>query len=154
MAINFILAFTVIFLERKNASSTWAWIMVLFFIPILGFMLYLIYVRNLSNRYNFTWHKKRKHGVEQEVQAQLKVIENDECTYKQEVLREHQDLYYMHLKHKDAIYSQDNDVKIFIDGNKKFHSLIANLEAAEDNIHLLYYIICGDQLSTAIANVL
>src|SRR5690625_5849445 len=51
MVINFILAFTVIFLERKNASSTWAWIMVLFFIPILGFILYLILDRK-STRLN------------------------------------------------------------------------------------------------------
>src|SRR5699024_4796422 len=68
--------------------------------------------------------------------------------------KEHQDLYYMHLKHNDALYSQDNDVKIFIDGNKKFHSLIADLEAAEDHIHLLYYIIRGDHLGTEIANIL
>lgn len=154
MVINFVLAFTVIFLERRNASSTWAWIMVLFFIPILGFILYLIFGRKLSNRYKFKWDKKRKHGVEKEVQAQLKVIENDEFTYKQKVLKEHQDLYYMHLKHNDALYSQDNNVKIFIDGNKKFHSLIADLEAAEDHIHLLYYIIRGDQLGTEIAKVL
>src|SRR5690625_3206088 len=124
MVINFILAFTVIFLERKNASSTWAWIMVLFFIPILGFILYLIFGRKLNNRYKFKWDKKRKHGVEQEVQAQLKVIENDEFTYKQEELKEHKDLYYMHLKHNDALYSQDKEVKIIINGRKKYNSLI------------------------------
>lgn len=33
MVANIALAFTIIFLERKNASSTWAWLMVLFFIP-------------------------------------------------------------------------------------------------------------------------
>src|SRR5699024_12761438 len=105
MVINFILAFTVIFLERKNASSTWAWLMVLFFIPILGFILYLFFGRELSNCYKFKLTKKRQHGEEQEVQAQLKVIDNDEFTYKQEELREHQDLYYMHLKHNHTLYS-------------------------------------------------
>lgn len=154
MIINFILAFTVIFLERKKASSTWAWIMVLFFIPILGFILYLIFGRKLSNRYKFKWDKKRKHGVEKEVEAQLKTIEKNEFTFKQEVLKEHQDLYYLHLKHNNALYSQDNDIQIFTDGSEKFLALIADLEAAQDHIHLLYYIIREDQLGTKIADVL
>lgn len=154
MVINFILAFTVIFLERKNASSTWAWIMVLFFIPILGFLLYLIFGRKLSNRYKFKWDKKRRHGVEKEVEAQLKVIKEDKFTFKQEVLKEYQDLYYMHLKHNDALYSQNNDIQIFTDGTDKYLSLTADLEAAKDHIHLLYYIIREDQLGTQIANVL
>src|SRR5699024_12884481 len=102
MVINFILAFTVIFLERKNASSTWAWIMVLFFFPILGFILYLIFGRKLSNRYKFNWDKIIKHGFEQEVQAQLKVIEIDDFTYKEEVLKENQDIYYMHNNNNNA----------------------------------------------------
>ncbi len=154
MVINFILAFTVIFLERKNASSTWAWIMVLFFIPIIGFILYLIFGRKLSNRYKFKWDKKRRHGVEKEVEAQLKVIKEDKFTFKQEVLKEYQDLYYMHLKHNDALYSQNNDIQIFTDGTDKYLSLTADLEAAKDHIHLLYYIIREDQLGTQIANVL
>lgn len=154
MLINFILAFTVIFLERKNASSTWAWIMVLFFIPILGFLLYLVFGRKLSNRYEFKWNKKRKQGVEKEVAEQLKKIKNNNFTFKQDVLKEYQDLYYLHLKHNNALYSQDNDIEIFTDGTDKFKSLITDLEEAKDHIHLLYYIIREDQLGTKIANVL
>src|SRR5690625_7488745 len=65
MIINFALAFTVIFLERKNASSTWAWLMVLFFIPVLGFILYLILGRSLSRERIFKWDKKSRLGVKQ-----------------------------------------------------------------------------------------
>ena len=46
--LNIILAITVIFLERKDASSTWAWILVLFFLPLLGFILYLLLGRKLE----------------------------------------------------------------------------------------------------------
>src|SRR5699024_11403231 len=65
---NFILAFTIIFLERKDASATWAWLMVLFFIPIVGFFLYLIFGRKLSNQRIFTWDTKSKLGVKTAVQ--------------------------------------------------------------------------------------
>src|SRR5699024_9234427 len=102
MIANFVLAFTIIFLERKNASSTWAWLMVLFFIPVVGFLLYLLFGRKLS-RHIFTWDTKSRLGVEKQVQAQIKVIEQDRLPYKRGVLKEYKDLYYLHLKHNDAI---------------------------------------------------
>ena len=153
MIANFVLAFTIIFLERKNASSTWAWLMVLFFIPILGFILYLVLGRKLS-RHIFTWDTKSRLGVEKEVQSQLEVIENDQLPYKQDVLRQYKELYYLHLKHNDAIYSQNNKVDLFTDGAEKFSALIHDLEQAKHHIHLLYYIVRHDQLGTKIANVL
>ena len=154
MIANFVLAFTIIFLERKNASSTWAWLMVLFFIPILGFILYLIFGRKLSHRKIFIWDTKSRLGVEKAVQHQLEIIEDDQLPYKQEVLKQYKDLYYLHLKHNDAIYSQNNKVDLFTDGTKKFTALISDLEQAKDHIHLLYYIVRNDQLGTKIADVL
>ena len=41
LLLNMILATIVIFMEKRNAGSTWAWLLVLYFIPILGFILYL-----------------------------------------------------------------------------------------------------------------
>ncbi|MEJ8776990.1 cardiolipin synthase [Pseudogracilibacillus sp. ICA-222130] len=154
MIVNFVLAFTVIFLERKNASSTWAWLMVLFFIPVLGFLLYLLFGRNLTHQKIFTWDTKSRLGVKKEVQEQLKKIEEDQLPFKQEELKEYKELYYLHLKHNDAIYTQNNEVEIFTDGTDKFTSLIHDLENAKNHIHLLYYIIRQDQLGTKIADVL
>ena len=153
LLVNIDLAFTIIFLERRNISSTWAWLMVLFFIPILGFFLYLLFGRKLS-KHIFTWDTKSRLGVEQKVQEQLEIIEYDRLPYKQEILRQYKDLFYLHLKHNDAIYTQNNKVKLFTDGKEKFAALIQDMEKAEDHIHLLYYILRHDQLGTQIANVL
>lgn len=48
--INIILALGFLFIERREAGYTWAWLMVLFFIPILGFVLYIFFGRNLKRR--------------------------------------------------------------------------------------------------------
>ena len=50
--VNLVLAFILIFLERnrRSASSTWAWIFVLFVLPVLGFILYLFFGRTVSKR--------------------------------------------------------------------------------------------------------
>ena len=39
--INFILAVIIIFFQRKNPQSVWTWLLLLYFIPILGFIFYL-----------------------------------------------------------------------------------------------------------------
>jgi len=154
MVVNFVLAFTIIFLERKNASSTWAWLMVLFFLPVLGFLLYLLLGRSLTKRRIFTWDTKSRLGVEQAVKSQLEILEADQLPHKEDVLRQYKELYYLHLKNNDALYSQNNSVQLFTDGMHKFTQLIQDLEQAKDHIHLLYYIIRHDQLGTKIADVL
>ncbi|EHJ08737.1 putative cardiolipin synthase, partial [Staphylococcus simiae CCM 7213 = CCUG 51256] len=58
MLFNIVLAFIIIFLERerRSASSTWAWLFVLFVLPLIGFILYLFFGRTVSarklNKYN------------------------------------------------------------------------------------------------------
>src|SRR5699024_12880397 len=124
------------------------------FIPIVGFILYLIFGRKLNNQRIFTWDTISKLGVRKEVEAQLRAIEEGEFAFKQEALMQYQDLYYMHRKNNDTIYTQDNDVEIFTDRKEKFTALIKDLQQATDHIHLLYYIIRHDQLGKRIADVL
>src|SRR5690625_3795409 len=97
MVFNFVLAFTVIFFERKHASSTWAWLMVLFFIPIAGFILYLIFGRKLSGHQIFTWDTKSKLGVKKEVKSQLRAIENNEFTFKYKWLKDDKEVYKLYI---------------------------------------------------------
>src|SRR5690625_456247 len=154
MFMNIILAFTVIFLERKDATSTWAWLMVLFFIPIVGFILYLIFGKTISNRKIFTWDTKSKLGVKRAVQAQMRAIEENQFDFKHEHLMTYKDLIYLHLKNNDAIFTQDNKVDIYTDGKEKFNDLIQDIDNATDHVHLLYYIIRHDELGKRIADVL
>jgi len=154
LIINIALAFTVIFLERKNASSTWAWIMVLFFIPILGFILYFFFGRRLSGKHLFTLDTKSRLGIKRAVNEQLEIIQKDQLPFKQKVLAPYKELFTLHLKNNDAIYSQNNEVDLFIDGKDKFDALLRDLEKAEHHIHLLYYIIRHDQIGTQIADIL
>src|SRR5699024_11163522 len=62
-------------------------------------------------------------------------------------------LYFLNLKDNDAIYSQNNDVVLFTDGNDKFNALIDDLEKAADHFHKLYYIVSHDRIGNKIAIV-
>ncbi|WP_066188237.1 MULTISPECIES: cardiolipin synthase [Gracilibacillus] len=151
---NIILSMVIIFLERKSATSSWAWILVLTFIPLVGFVLYLIFGRQLSKKPIFTWDTKSKLGVKTAVQHQLRELESDQFVLEDTRLNEYKDLFYLHLRNGDAIYSHDNDVKVFTDGKRKFHSLLEDIANAKDHIHLQYYIVRSDDLSKRITEAL
>ena len=40
--INIILSVVIIFFQRRSPQTVWTWLLALYFIPILGFLLYLL----------------------------------------------------------------------------------------------------------------
>ncbi|MBP1969757.1 cardiolipin synthase [Virgibacillus natechei] len=151
---NIILGFSIIFLEKKNASSVWAWLMVLLFIPIAGFIFYLIFGRPISNKRIFTWDTKSRLGVKSAVDYQMRALREGSFKYKHEEIAKYENLFYLHLRNDDAIFTHDNDVDIYTDGAAKFDALIQDIQHATNHIHLLYYIIRDDQLGQRIADEL
>ena len=154
MIVNIILGISIVFLERKNASSTWAWLMVLLFIPIAGFILYLIFGKPISKGRIFTWDTKSRLGLKAAVQSQLRELETHDLEYKDKDMARYASLTYLNLRTDASILTQDNDVDILIDGQEKFDILMQDMRRAKDHIHLLYYILRDDNLGTQLANVM
>jgi cardiolipin synthase len=154
LILNIALAISIIFLERKNATSIWAWLLVLFFIPILGFILYLIFGKPIYRGRIFTWDTKSRLGVKKAVKQQLEALKSKTFTFNNPEIAGYEDLIYMHLRNDDAIYTQNNAVDVFTDGHEKFNQLIKDLESAKDHIHLQYYIVRDDGLGDRLAETL
>ncbi|TCN27770.1 cardiolipin synthase [Mesobacillus foraminis] len=154
LVLNIIFAVFVIFQERRDASSTWAWLLVLFFIPVLGFIMYLLLGQNLSRSRLFKWEDKKKIGIEQSLDIQLKNIRSGQFEFHNEPERFSQELIYMHLLGNDAPMTRDNSVEIFTDGNDKFDQLLNDIKSARHHIHLQYYIIKNDNLGKRIREAL
>lgn len=152
--LNIILAVTVIFLERRNVSSTWAWLMILFFIPVFGFILYLILGQKLRKRKFSKLLGDSQRIIEDTVERQRLLMEEGKMTYADQEMVEYQDMIYMNLQTSNALYTRDNNVDIYIDGNEKFDALLQDIEAAEHHIHLEYYIVRNDQLGRRLVNAL
>lgn len=152
--LNFVFSGTVIFLERRNIGATWAWLLVLLFIPVAGFIIYLIFGQNLSRRKIFEWKDQEKIGIKETIQSQIDLLENNSFPFHDERTVRYKDLVYMLLINDGAVLSQDNDVEIFTDGNEKFRALFEDIEQARDHIHLLYYIIRYDDLGKRLVELL
>ena len=154
LVLNIFLAIALIFLERRDATSTWAWLMVLFFIPVFGFLIYLMLGRQLREKHLFRWEGRSKIGIDQLIDYQIASIEDDTLDFRLEDTKKHEDMIYLHLRNNHAVLTQDNDVEIFNDGYEKFESLIQDLEMAKDHIHFQYYIFRLDNLGKRILEVL
>ncbi|WP_019412613.1 cardiolipin synthase [Paenisporosarcina sp. TG20] len=152
--LNIFLAIILIFLERRDASSSWAWLMILFFIPIIGFLLYLLFGRQLRKKHFFRWEGRSKIGIDNLIDYQIKAIEAGTFEFRLKDSLAYQELIYMHLRNNHAVLTQDNAVTIFNDGEKKFSSLLEDLERAKDHIHIQYYIFRLDGLGNRIYEVL
>lgn len=145
-AINFVFTIMVIFLERRDIGSTWAWLLVLFFIPILGFALYLLLGQNLRRFHLFEWADIKKTGFEKKLDRQLDELRSHQFPFHNKVTRDNRDLIYMHLMNNDAILTEDNSVDLFTDGQAKFDQLFKDIKSAKEYIHIQYYIIENDHL--------
>ena len=152
--LNIFLAIALIFLERRDASSTWAWLMVLFFVPFFGFVIYLLLGRKLREKHLFRWEGRDQIGIDKLIEHQIHSIEDNTLDFRHKETEHYKDMIYLHLRNNDAVLTQDNDVEIFNDGNAKFDALIQDLESAKDHIHFQYYIMRLDNLGKRILEVL
>ena len=50
---NIIFAVIIVFFQRKDPKSVWAWLLLLFFIPFLGFVFYLVLGVDMHKRKMF-----------------------------------------------------------------------------------------------------
>lgn len=152
--LNLVFAITVIFLERKDASSAWAWILVLFFLPFLGFVLYLLLGRQLRKKHLFRWDGQKDIGIDNLISYQIQAIEEDKLELHQEYVEDYKSLIHMNLKTSNSVLTQDNHVQIFNDGTEKFEALIEDIMVAKDHIHIQYYIFKLDNLGQRILDAL
>lgn len=151
---NIFLGATVVFLERKSISSTWAWLMILNFMPIVGFIFYLVFGQNLSRRKIFKWDHNVHLRTRELVKKQMLAIINNDPPFTQPVLRDYHGLIYMNLNNDEAPLTLNNSMTIYTDGEEKFRQLLQDIRAAKYHIHIEYYIFRSDFLGNEMIDTL
>ncbi len=59
LLINLIVALVTIFREERDISTTWAWLLVLVLLPVVGFVFYLFAGRKISKKTDFRYSSPR-----------------------------------------------------------------------------------------------
>ncbi|OYP11825.1 cardiolipin synthase, partial [Lachnotalea glycerini] len=143
--INLILSVVIVFFQRKDPKSVWAWLLVMYFIPIVGFIMYMLVGQDLYKRRMFRT-KEIADELNSSIRKQEERIFKNEFKAKDREINEFSDLILYNLESADAVYTDDNDVEIYTNGNDKFDAMIEEINQAEKYIHVQYYIIKSDEV--------
>ena len=147
--VSIVSAFSLIFIERKEPNTTWAWLLILLVLPGVGFIIYLFLGQNLSRQKIFREKKVIDERKSKELLDKFK-----EEKRSRGMSEEFIDLIRMNYNNSGALYTSGNKVTTFIDGEKKFEALINDIREAKKFIHIEYYIFRMDNLGKAIINEL
>ena len=152
--LNIIFAIFVIIFERRNANNTWTWLMIMLFMPIIGFILYLFFGQDLKHKKFFTLKKEEEAVLMKFSEEQKKLINDSIIVSQNPILSEFQDIINLNLSSDNFVITTNNTVSILNNGIEKFPLLIDCIKAAKKFIHLQYYIFEDDNLGTEILNLL
>ena len=150
---NIILALVLVGFERRNPTATLSWLLVMLFLPGFGFVLYLFLGQDLRKKRLFYIKEGEEREIYPLVQQQEEHFHNNQLIFNDIRIQEYRELIHLHLNNQ-ALYTQDNSIQIFQEGNDLFREIIAAIERAERYIHIEYYIIRNDNLGRSILDAL
>ncbi|MDD4285420.1 MAG: cardiolipin synthase [Eubacteriales bacterium] len=152
--VNFFIAFTIIFLERKNPSATLAWLMILFIVPGFGILLYVMLSQNISRHKIFTLSHFEEKRINDALLYQMEDMKNNQFVYSNRGEARWKDMIRLNQLYGNAFLTQDNRVQVLTQGTEKFSHLLNDIAAAEKNIHIEYFILKPDTVGLAFIEAL
>lgn len=149
--INFLLLIVMVFLEKRKPQTIIAWLTILTFLPILGFLLYIIFGSGLSVR---TRNMIRKKAIaERDIIKNIDGIQNLNNAKLDGVTdKDRQVITYCF--NYGAYPCPGNQVKIFNSGIDKINALKKDLLNAKKSINIEYYIFADDIVGKQIMEIL
>ncbi|MGL5648617.1 MAG: PLDc N-terminal domain-containing protein, partial [Clostridium sp.] len=128
----------VVFFEKKDASATWAWILILVFLPVIGVILYFMIGQGISKNRRFK-KKTISDGLKSEYFK--KIQSDDEIVY---INDKDKDLISMNYRNSNALYTCDNNMELIFDGKELYNDMIDEIKKAKKFIHMQFYIFRSD----------
>lgn len=146
LTINILLAITIVFFERRDPKTIWTWLLVLYFIPVLGFLLYLLIGQDMRKSRMFK-NKEVEDAIQSAVLKQEQKVKSREIFASgNEKMARYHDLVMYNLAAAKSVYTDDNEVEIYTDGKEYFTHLYEEMKNAKEFIHIQSYIIKNDEL--------
>lgn len=148
--LNIIFIILLIFFERRDPTATWAWLLILTLIPVLGFILYL-----------FLGLTPKKRKVFQRKQEEDELKNNSEKLRSEASAEQIKEFDHLEQSIMKLAFQNDlpsgigcNQLKIYTTAKEKYADLFADIKAAEKFVHANYYIINDDQMGDSFMNLL
>ena len=151
---DLIFAITIVFFDTKNPAEVWAWLLVLYFLPVLGFVLYIFFGQNYRKKKMFRLKHDADRAFMRLIELQKSELKASEIPATDHLSASFRRMVLMLIEDDASILTTNNQIKVYTDGSEKFADLIAAIKAARDHVHLEYYLWRNDALSHEMREVL
>ena len=136
----------VVILENRQPVKTVAWLMVLFFLPVVGLVIYFFFGRN----------RKREHFVSKACASQL--ARRSAVRFYQggfpDLPADYRPLIKLFRRQSGAFPYSDNKLRIFTCGEEMLDNLLRDIARAQHHIHVEFYIIEDDCVGRMVRDAL
>ena len=136
-----------VIMENRKPSIAIFWVMVLTLLPVVGLFFYLVFGKDYRS------HRVIK-GEEMDRLSLLRDTSSTEVSLPVPSDDKYAKLAAMMHGANDAPLFGGNDVRIFTDFTPMFNSMLADIEAAKNYIHIQFYKIEDDEVGRQLAQLL
>ena len=155
LVLNTVFAVTIVFFERRNPTAALAWLVVLFSLPSVGFVLYLLFGQNYTRQRMFVIKEKEdRRFLLEAFEEQHREFTGRRYRFTTSEAAEFRDTIVLLLRNNRAFLTEENRVDLYTRGDEKFDALFAAIRGARDHIHLEYFILNNDELGRAVIHAL
>ena len=154
--INFIFLIFVLFFERNESRRRFVWLLILFFLPGIGIILYVLFSGHV-----FTANKRmmEMHRTAATLSAPLRdnlkrILIKNRDQIPNHVIQSFLPLMDMNIEKANSMLSYADSSKIYCYGKEFFDELCMELENAKSTINMEYFIYRPDKIGRKIMDIL
>jgi cardiolipin synthase len=154
LAFDGVAVFTLIFFERRDPESVLSWLFAVVTLPIVGFVLYLLFGFKYFKTRAFGLKSTGDQAVLSRVRQGLELGIRDESEQNLADLVAYPELARLLLADSAALLTRGNEVEVFTNGTPLFEALFEAIRTAKNHIHLEYYLLRNDSLGESLLTAL
>ncbi|MDD4389180.1 MAG: cardiolipin synthase [Eubacteriales bacterium] len=152
--INFIIAFGIVFLERKEPAATLVWISILFILPLVGLIFYILFSQNISKQKIFKMSTDEEMLLDKTLALQVEEMKTGKYPHFKPETYTWRDMIKLCQTYARAYYTHDNDIKTITDGNDMFKSMMDDIKNAKESINIQFFIVKKDEVGKELIKIL
>ena len=155
LLVNTLLTISLVFIERRKPEDTVIWMLILNFLPVVGFVMYLMFGGTLMlkiSQWRINRHLKEEYNLRLYKQLQQMDVAKEKGG--ELALPSTASMVEFHINYSQSPISTMNSAEILTSVPEKHKRLFEDIERAQHSIHVLYYIIHSDEAGKALVEVL
>lgn len=143
-----------IILDTQNVSKTLGYLLVIFFLPIIGVLIYFLFGVNFQKNKFYDIKIKKNEEVYDKIENLATKAHESTIKALPDSLQNSVNTINFLFKASHSVITHGNKVELLFNGEKKFPKVFEILKQAKHHIHLEYYIYKDDEIGNQLADLL